>query len=69
MNEGNLGNKSPLTPIHFLMHFLSRMKIFDISDIGDVRYDIDDNRYIADISVLDRYIVKISGMWHTRALV
>ena len=24
---------------------------------------------IIDISVLDRYIVKISGMWYTRALV
>ena len=43
--------------------------IFDISDIYDVRYDIGDNRYIADISVLDLYIVKISGLWHTRALV
>ena len=28
----------------------------DISDIGDVRHDIGDDRYIVDISVLDRYI-------------
>ena len=46
-----------------------RRYIFDISDIGDVRHDIDDDRYIADISVLDRYIVEISCLWHTRALV
>ena len=39
----------------------SGMKISDIS--------IGDDRYIADISVLDRYIVEISGLWHTRALV
>ena len=45
------------------------MKISDISDIGDARHDIGDDRYIADISVLDRYIVEISGMWHTCALV
>ena len=36
-----------------------------ISDIGDVRHDIGDDRYIFDISVLDRYIVEISSMWHT----
>ena len=42
--------------------------IFDISDIDDVRHDIDDDRYISDISVLDRYIVEISGLWHTCAL-
>ena len=46
-----------------------RRYISDISDIGDVRHDIDDDRYIADISVLDRYIVEISCLWHTRALV
>ena len=49
------------------------MKIFDIfvdiSDIGDVRHDIDDDRYIVDISVLDRYSMKISSLCHTRALV
>ena len=39
-----------------------RRYIFDISDIGDVRYDIGDDQYIADISVLDRYIMEISGM-------
>ena len=56
-----------------------RRYISDISNIDDVRSDIGDDRYIADISVLDqyivdisvldRYIVEISGMWHTRALV
>ena len=46
-----------------------RRYISDISDIGDVRHDIDDDRYITDISILDRYIVEISSMWHTRALV
>ena len=35
------------------------MKISDISDIGDVRHDIDDDRYIADILVLNQYIVEI----------
>ena len=39
-----------------------RRYISDISDIGDVLYDIDDDRYITDISILDRYIVKISGL-------
>ena len=34
-----------------------------ISDIGDVRHDI------GDISVFDRYIVEISGLWHIRVLV
>ena len=33
-----------------------RRYISDISDIGDVRHDIDKDRYIVDISVLDRYI-------------
>ena len=46
-----------------------RRYISDISDIDDVRHDIGDDRYIADISVLDRYIVEISGLWHMRALV
>ena len=46
-----------------------RQYISDISDIDDVRHDIGDDRYIADISVLNRYIVKISGLWLTRALV
>ena len=46
-----------------------RRYISDISDIDDVRHDIGDDRYIADISVLDRYIMEISGMGHTRALV
>ena len=36
--------------------------ISDISDIGDVRHDVGDDQYIADISVLDRYIVEISGL-------
>ena len=36
--------------------------ISDISDISDVRHDIGDDRYIANISVLDRYIVEISGL-------
>ena len=40
--------------------------ISDISNIGDVRHDIAD---IADISVLDRYIMEISCLWHTRALI
>ena len=58
----------------FDMNFVkSRMKIsdisVDISDIGDIRHDIDDDRYVIDISVLDRYIVEISGLWFTRALV
>ena len=39
-----------------------RRYISDISDIGDVRHDIGDDRYITDISVLDRYIVEISGL-------
>ena len=47
-----------------------RRYIFDIFDIGDVRHDIDEYiqyiRYIVDISVFDRYIVEISGLWHTR---
>ena len=30
-----------------------RRYISDISDIGDVRHDIGDDRYIADISVFD----------------
>ena len=52
-----------------------RRYISDISDISEVRHDIgddryiDDDQYIADISVLDRYIVEILGLWHTRALV
>ena len=46
-----------------------RRYIFEIFDINDVRYDIDDDRYIIDISVLDRYIMEISCLWHTRALV
>ena len=46
-----------------------RRYISDIFDIGDVRHDIGDDRYIVDISVLDRYIVEISGLWHTRSLV
>ena len=36
-----------------------RRYIFYISDIGDVRHDIDD----------DRYIVEILGLWHTPVLV
>ena len=39
-----------------------RRYISDISDIGDVRYDIGNDRYIFDISVFDRYIMKISGL-------
>ena len=39
-----------------------RRYISDISDIGDIRHDIDDDRYIADISILDRYIMEISGV-------
>ena len=46
-----------------------RRYIFDISDIGDVRHDIGDDRYIVNISILDRYIMEISGLWHTRTLV
>ena len=38
----------------------SRMKISDISDIGDVRHDIGNISDIDDISVLDRYIANIS---------
>ena len=46
-----------------------RRYISDIFDIGDVRHDIGDDRYIVDISALDRYIVEILGLWYTRALV
>ena len=46
-----------------------RRYISDISDIGDVRHDIGDDRSINDISVSDRYIMEILGLWHTRALV
>ena len=38
-----------------------RRYIFDISNIGDVRYDI------GDISSI--YIVEISSLWHTRTLI
>ena len=57
---------SPIYPISVMFDTISTS---DISDIGDVLHDIDDDRYIANISVLDRYIVEISGLWHTRALV
>ena len=46
-----------------------RLYIFDIFDIGNVRYDISDDQYIADISVLNPYIMEISSLWHKRALV
>ena len=62
MVQGRSGHKDE--NIRYIRRYIS-----DISDIGDVRHDIDDDRYIADISVLDRYIVEISGLWHTRALV
>ena len=51
-----------------------RMKISDIStDISPI-YSIltmldTISAIMTDISVLNRYIVEISGMWHTRALV
>ena len=46
------------------------MKIFDISDIDDVRHDIGDDRYIADISVMTdispiyRFWIDISWKYH-----
>ena len=46
-----------------------RRYISDISDISDVRHDIDEDQYIVDISVFYRYIVEISGIWYTRVLV
>ena len=36
------------------IQYIRRRRYFsDISDIGDVRQDIDDDRYIVDLSVLD----------------
>ena len=66
--EKKMNKKSGLVGKDENIRYIRRY-IFDISDIGDVRYDIGNDRYIVDISVLDRYIVKISGLWHTRALV
>ena len=68
---------SLMRAMYFFLSFPSRDEniryirryISDISDIDDVRHDINDNRYITDISVLDRYIMEISGLWHMRALI
>ena len=43
--------------------------IFSIYLISVMFDDIGDNRYIVDISILDRYIVETSGLWHMCALV
>ena len=56
-----------------LLLSLARMKISDISvDISPI-YPIsvmfDTISAMTDISVLDRYIMEISGLWHTCALV
>ena len=63
-----MGTKINISSMNENIRYIRRY-IFDISNIGDVRHDIDDDRYIADISVFDRYIVEISGLWYTRVLV
>ena len=52
-----------ISDISDVRHDIVRRYIFDISDIDDVRHDI------ADISILDRCIVEISGMCHAHVLV
>ena len=59
--------------VYIYLGDLSGMKISDISvDISPI-YPIsvmfDMISAMTDISVLDRYILEISGMWHTRASV
>ena len=63
-----MGTKINVSSMNENIRYIRRY-IFDISDIGDVQHDIGDDRYIADISVFDRYIVEISGLWYTRVLV
>ena len=41
----------------------------DISPIYPILVMFDTISAMTDISVLDRYIVEISGLWHTRGLV
>ena len=41
----------------------------DISPIYPILVMFDTISVMTDISVLDRYIMEISNMWHTRALV
>ena len=41
----------------------------DISSIYPISVMFDTISAMIDISILDRYIVEISGLWHTRALI
>ena len=41
----------------------------DISPIYHISVIFDTISAMTDISVLDQYIVEISGLWHTRALI
>ena len=55
---------------YFDLRLQTGMKISDISvDISPISVMFDMISAITDISVLDRYIVEISCLWHTRALV